>query len=93
MSTRPMTIDRSAVDTTVPLTVLKRGESGVITHVDEGLEPSVQHRLRLLGFCEGRKVTYVRRAFWFGPMIFQVCDVNMCIRSQQAGRIHVAPST
>lgn len=82
---------RPAVDGTVPLTALGPGGSGTISHVDPDLDHSVQHRLRLLGFCEGREIAYVRRAFWAGPIVFRVCDVHMCIRADQAAMIHVRP--
>ena len=80
---------RSSVDGTVPMTSLRPGDTGVISHVDSDLDHSVQHRLCLLGFCEGREITYVRRAFWSGPLVFRVCDVQLCIRAEQAAMIHV----
>lgn len=88
------TTDRcSSADGMVPLTALGPGGSGVIAYVDPDLDHSVQHRLRLLGFCEGREISYVRRAFWSGPIVFRVCDVHMCIRAEQAAMIRVAAAS
>ncbi|WP_316669792.1 FeoA family protein [uncultured Propionibacterium sp.] len=86
------TVGQETTRGAVPLTALRRGESGVISRVDPGLDAQVQRRLRLLGFCEGREVSYVRRAFWAGPRIFRICDVQMCIRAEQAAMIHVTPA-
>ena len=82
---------RPRLDGVVPLTALGPGDTGTISYVYPDLDHSVQHRLRLLGFCEGREIAYVRRAFWSGPIVFRVCDVHMCIRADQAAMIHVRP--
>lgn len=72
----------------IKLSGLRSGERAVITEV-EGGDPSVCHRMHLLGFTRGREVCLVRRAPFKGPMVFRVCDAEMCLREAQAGLVRV----
>ncbi|SER90227.1 ferrous iron transport protein A [Propionibacterium cyclohexanicum] len=71
----------------VALSGLRSGERAVITEV--GGDPSIRHRMHLLGFTRGREVSLVRRAPFNGPMVFRVCDAEMCLREAQARLVSV----
>lgn len=71
------------------LSGLRSGERAVITDVCDG-DPSICHRLHLLGFTCGREVSLVRRAPFHGPMVFRVCDAEMCLRESQATMIKIS---
>ena len=46
-------------------------------------------RLRELGFREGEQIEVVRRAPMGDPMVFRVCDYELCLRRRDAGAIRV----
>lgn len=73
----------------VPLSSLRCGQRGVICRVAADCDSSVCHRLQLLGFSEGRAISKVRQAPLGGPMIFRVCDVQMCLRQAHADLVLV----
>lgn len=74
---------------TVSLSSLRCGQTGTICGIAEQCHESVCHRLRLLGFSSGREVVKVRQAPLGGPMVFRVCDAQMCLRKAQADSIMV----
>ncbi|WFF32554.1 ferrous iron transport protein A [Propionibacterium freudenreichii] len=73
----------------VPLSNLHAGDVGVICRLDEEADESITHRLQLLGFDCGREVCLIRQAPLSGPMVFRVCDAQMCLREAQADMIYV----
>ena len=73
----------------VPLSSLRPGEHGTICAMDGSCDPAICHRLQLLGFGTGRTISKTRQAPMGGPMVFQVCHVNMCLRRAQADMIMV----
>ncbi len=73
----------------VPLSQLRAGQTGTITSLDAACDPSICHRLQLLGFSAGREISKIRQAPLGGPMVFRVCDVHMCLRRAQAEMIMV----
>ncbi|ARO13062.1 hypothetical protein BMR99_01650 [Propionibacterium freudenreichii] len=73
----------------MPLSNLHAGDVGVICRLDEEADESITHRLQLLGFDCGREVCLIRQAPLSGPMVFRVCDAQMCLREAQADMIYV----
>ena len=73
----------------VPLSTLRAGDTGVICRLDEEADETITHRLQLLGFDCGREVCLIRQAPLRGPMVFRVCDAQMCLRQAQADMIFV----
>lgn len=71
----------------VRLSGLHPGECAVIADVSG--DRSICHRMNLLGFTRGRQVSLVRRAPFRGPMVFRVCDTEMCLREAQAELVSV----
>lgn len=95
-STRPATrstaeapiADAPAVRT---LGELRRGERAIICGLDEACDAEVRHRLRQLGFSEGREVELVRRAPLGSPIVVRVCDTQICLRREQTDAITIDP--
>lgn len=79
----------STDEAVIKLSGLRSGERAVITDVGGG-DPSICHRMHLLGFTRGREVSLVRRAPFKGPMVFRICDVDMCLREAQALLVSVS---
>lgn len=90
-STRPAT--RSTADAPAVRTLgeLRRGERAIICGLDEACDAEVRHRLRLLGFTEGREVELVRRAPLGSPIVVRVCDAQICLRREQTDAITIDP--
>ena len=75
----------------VPLSSLPTGQSATIEDIATDCADHISHRLRMLGFGRGREITKVRQAPFGGPMVFHVCDVQMCLRRAPADMIMVRP--
>lgn len=78
-------------ETIVPLSRLAAGQSATIESIAPECVDHICHRLHILGFGQGRDITKIRQAPFGGPMVFHVCDVQMCLRRAQADMIMVRP--
>ncbi|MDO4413356.1 FeoA family protein [Cutibacterium sp.] len=76
----------------MPLSRLAAGQKATIESIASECAEYICHRLHMLGFGKGRDITKIRQAPFGGPMIFQVCDVQMCLRRAQADMILVRPA-
>lgn len=56
----------------------------------ENADSVVAQRLHDLGFREGATVECIRRAPLGSPLMFRVCDTDICLRKQQAALIKVS---
>lgn len=75
----------------VPLSSLPIGQGATIEDIAVDCADHICHRLHMLGFGRGREITKIRQAPFGGPMVFHVCDVQMCLRRAQANMIMVRP--
>jgi ferrous iron transport protein A len=65
------------------------GCCGRIAAVSTPGAPALAHRLQDLGFVTGAIVEVVRRAPLGDPMLYRVCDYEICLRKAQAAAIQV----
>lgn len=56
----------------------------------ENADDAVMQRLHDLGFRAGMSIECLRRAPMGSPLMFRVCDTDICLRKQQAALILVA---
>ena len=87
-------MNRSTADSqgVVPLSSLAAGQNATIEDITINCADYIRRRLHMLGFAHGRAVTKIRQAPFGGPMVFHVCDVQMCLRRAQADMIMVRPA-
>ena len=89
----PAAVQADALPTASPaprtLGELRRGERAIICGLDESCAADVRHRLRQLGFSEGREVELVRRAPLGCPVVVRVCDAQICLRRAQIDAISI----
>lgn len=72
------------------LDLLTRGGRGVVVGFDEARGDAASiRRLQDLGFRVGESVEYLRRAPMGDPVVFRVCDYEMCLRRREAALIRV----
>lgn len=71
------------------LATAKAEQTFTVTGFCEGASPQVAQRLHDLGFRVGVTVTCLRRAPLGSPLMFRVCDTDVCLRKQQAALIAV----
>ena len=74
---------------TETLAAAKAEQTFTVTGFCESACPQVAQRLHDLGFREGVTVTCLRRAPLGSPLMFRVCDTDVCLRKQQAALIAV----
>lgn len=75
---------------TYSLSDLSPGTSGRITRLlDDGAGGVLIKRLRNLGFVPGRIATPLRRAPLGDPVVYRVCDYELCLRRHEARLIQV----
>lgn len=86
---KPARHDIGTTSDVIPLSMLKPGQSAMIEGIDGTCADHLNHRLHMLGFGHGRHITKMRQAPFGGPMMFQICDVQMCLRHAQAEMILV----
>ena len=86
-------INRSIANNSVvvPLSSLPTGQGATIEDIAVDCADHICHRLHMLGFGRGREITKIRQAPFGGPMVFHVCDVQMCLRPAQADMIMDSP--
>lgn len=56
----------------------------------DNADSTIAQRLHDLGFREGVTVECLRRAPLGSPLMFRVCDTDICLRKQQAALIKVS---
>lgn len=72
------------------LDLLRPGARATVVGFDASrCADAVLCRLQELGFREGEDVEVVRRAPMGDPMIFRVCDYELCLRRRDARAIRV----
>ena len=72
------------------LDLLRPGSHATVVGFDASrCADAVLCRLRELGFREGEQIEVVRRAPMGDPMVFRVCDYELCLRRRDAGAIRV----
>lgn len=59
-----------------------------ISHIHETCDSVLAQRLYDLGFREETQVECIRRAPLGSPIMFRVCDTDICLRASQAKLIH-----
>ncbi|HLP23305.1 MAG TPA: FeoA family protein [Microbacteriaceae bacterium] len=70
------------------LSELASGTSACVASLDQ-LPAELAQRMRCLGFAPGAEVTTVRRAPLGDPVVYRVCDAEICLRASEARRIEV----
>ena len=90
--TRNMNCSTADTQGIVPLSSLAAGQNATIEDITINCADYIRRRLHMLGFGHGRSVTKIRQAPFGGPMVFHVCDVQMCLRRAQADMIMVRPA-
>ncbi|MBF0808060.1 ferrous iron transport protein A [Rothia nasimurium] len=55
----------------------------------DSADPTVIQRLHDLGFRVGSEIKCLRRAPLGSPLMFRVCDTDICLRKQQAALVKV----
>lgn len=76
----------------VPLDRLGVGARARIVAVSVPGLPALERRLEDLGFVPGTSVEVLRRAPLGDPLMYRVCDYDLCLRRAQAARVFVEPS-
>lgn len=72
------------------LDLLPRGSRGTVIGFDEAAcDEKSLCRLQDLGFRPGEEVEFVRKAPMGDPVVFRVCDYEMCLRRREARLINV----
>ena len=75
-------VNKTSVTGTRDLTVLQRGESGILDHID--LPEDDARRLMELGFLPGHTVTRAHSAPGGDPRVFQVGGSEIALRRETA---------
>lgn len=75
----------------VPLDGLAVGSRARVVDVRVPGVPALERRLEDLGFVPGRTVEVLRRAPLGDPVVYRVCDYELCLRHAQAARVLVDP--
>lgn len=70
------------------LSDIKEGKTAVISGLHFNSEFKV--RLRDMGFCEGEKVSCIKKALLHSPILYRVKDSSIALRRVDAGRIEVS---
>ncbi|MCH4249813.1 MAG: ferrous iron transport protein A [Microbacteriaceae bacterium] len=65
------------------------GDRARVSEVTVPEQPALERRLADLGFTPGTEVSVLRRAPLGDPVVYGVCDYELCLRRAQASRIHV----
>jgi ferrous iron transport protein A len=71
----------------IPLSELAVGERAVVVEV--ALAGAYGRRLEDLGFAPETEVTCRRRAPLGDPRVYEVCGIQLCLRSREAAAIRV----
>lgn len=74
------------------LSELRSGSTACVASLD-GLPAELAQRMRCLGFEPGAEVTTVRRAPLGDPVVYRVCDAEICLRASEASRIRVTAAS
>ncbi len=61
-----------------------------VQKIAESCEENLAHRLDALGFRKDMTITCIRRAPLGSPIMFRVCDTDICLRAHQAQFIYAA---
>jgi ferrous iron transport protein A len=73
----------------VRLADLRPGTTGRVIDIDPSVSPSTARRLFDLGFVPGGEVTVLRKAPLGDPVVFQVAQYEVALRTAQAAGIRV----
>lgn len=71
------------------LSELRSGTTACVVSLEQ-LPADLAHRMRCLGFEPGSEVTAVRRAPLGDPVVYRVCDAEICLRASEARRIEIS---
>ena len=66
---------------------LKKGESGVITHLEES---SIRYKLMDMGCIPGEKVTLKFKAPLGDPLCIDISGYDLVLRKSEASSVHLA---
>ena len=55
--------------------------------------PALERRLADLGFVPGAIVDVLRRAPLGDPIVYRICDYELCLRRAQAALVRIAPAS
>lgn len=70
---------------------LAKGGCARVTGFDcTGMTPSLVDRLQDLGLRVGEEVEFIRKAPMGDPIVFRVCDYELCLRRKDARLVQVA---
>ena len=78
--------------TAVPLTRLRRGQSGVVERFGSSLSPPYRRLLSHLGINRRSVVTLVRLAPLGDPLQLQILGSQFSLRASEARHIYVDPA-
>jgi len=67
------------------------GQTVLVTGIRAGLGAAEQRRLGELGFCEGARVRFLRRAPFGGPHVYEVSGSVFSVEPHVAAHITVSP--
>lgn len=81
--------DTAATPRPRSLAELAPGARAVVSEVADGGDPAVVRRLHDLGFTPGAVVEVLRRAPLRQPVLYRIKDYEVCLRREQAERVHV----
>ncbi|MFT8636653.1 MAG: FeoA family protein [Pseudoclavibacter sp.] len=56
-------------------------------------QPALERRLADLGLVPGAEVDVLRRAPLGDPVVYRVCDYELCLRRAQAARVRILTTT
>lgn len=65
------------------------GQTVLVTGIRSDLQAAERRRLNELGFCEGARVRYVRRAPFGGPYVYEVSGSVFSVEPRLAAHIDV----
>lgn len=79
----------ASADDGMHLADLRPGETSRIVGIDERMAPATARRLHDLGFAPGGEVTVLRRAPLGDPVIVQLAELEVALRTAQCVGIRV----
>ncbi|MDY6051277.1 MAG: FeoA family protein [Rothia sp. (in: high G+C Gram-positive bacteria)] len=72
------------------LATARTSQTFTVSGFCQGADQTAAQRLHDLGFRQGTTVECLRRAPLGSPLMFRVCDTDICLRKQQAALITVS---
>lgn len=83
-------LEQPLAETPATLAQARSQQCFTIAGFCETADSTIAQRLHDLGFREGATVECLRRAPLGSPLMFRVCDTDICLRKQQAALIKVS---